>query len=633
MTFEVRVANRPAAGQVPVWDGRRWVAQEPPRQQVERLHTSTVVRVVMGGYRSPDFVAGSAGWALLGDGSLEANDVTARGTMYAEAGEVGGWTISAAALRSGSDVGLDADGKAIWIHSEAFGEQGVQLQFNAGTPRAYIGDGSAHYLQFDGAVLTVNGAVVTGLAEGSDIGILGWQFTGVFSATDADTVAWTSGTLSFLNGDSYAIVAGNTGNMAALTYIYFDKGISETVLQTTTTASTAVGANKVLVCVAENTTTEARIQVFGGTGGLNINADNIAGNSITANEVAANTITATELNVATLSAIAADMGTLTAGEIRMYTGTWDNNATGFRVNATEIAGQNVGTDQVVILASTGKLTAGGGNVVLDEDGISIFSGNADVNKLTYHTTTGATYTTGEVYSGSAELVGVYYGAVLFAAYSSNGSETATASLTTTTAGKPGGAHLYLGQKLWVAGDTFLDDDARVGGGLYVGATNVNPVAGSITAYGGGINIGGAAVTTRLLRYYTGTSLRWQVGANTAAESGGNVGSDFNVYRYTDAGAYLGNPLRIMRSNGRVSLGNVASPLGQLHVDQPSTIAAIPVLYLDQGDDSEPILQIQSAVGAGLAVEAVGSKVLTTTHFIKIKVSGGATRYIEAGTIA
>lgn len=353
------VAGTPTVGDVLTWDGYQ-PAWQRPRREYRTLHTDTVTRIVMGKWQSPDFVTGSAGWAFSADGSLEANDITARGTLYGLAGEVGGWTIGATTLASGTNIILDSDNKRFSINSATFGEAGIQLEYNSGTPRAYIGNGSTKYVQWDGTDLTVNGSVLTSIQSGSELAIQGWQFSGTFSATDADTVAWTSGTLTFLNGDAYSISAGNTANMAAKTYIYFDKATSTTALQTTTTAATAVGANKVLIAVAENSTTEALYQVFGGSGGIQIPGSVIEANSITANEIAANTITAGEMNVGTLSAIAADMGTLTAGEIRLYTGTWDSDATGLRLNGTELAGQNAGVDQVVLSAATGKLTAGGG---------------------------------------------------------------------------------------------------------------------------------------------------------------------------------------------------------------------------------------------------------------------------------
>jgi hypothetical protein len=88
-------------------------------------------------------------------------------------------------------------------------------------------------------------------------------------------------------------------------------------------------------------------------------------------------------------------------------------------------------------------------------------------------------------------------------------------------------------------------------------------------------------------------------------------------------------------NGQVEIsrGATPSPNGQLHVDQNSTTAAIPVLYLDQADISEEMIEFNTTIGTGNAIEAVGAKALTTTHFIKVTLPGGLTRYIPCGTIA
>lgn len=120
-----------------------------------------------------------------------------------------------------------------------------------------------------------------------------------FSASDSDTVAWTSGSIVVVvdesNTTTYSITAGNTGNMAALTYIYLDPSVSTTVLQTSTTASDAAGENIVLVGIAEpsGSTSDAAFYPSIGAPGLN----------------------EAHLSVVSLSALVADMGTLTAGKI------------------------------------------------------------------------------------------------------------------------------------------------------------------------------------------------------------------------------------------------------------------------------------------------------------------------------
>jgi hypothetical protein len=87
----------------------------------------------------------------------------------------------------------------------------------------------------------------------------------------------------------------------------------------------------------------------------------------------------------------------------------------------------------------------------------------------------------------------------------------------------------------------------------------NPLLGLSKTASGGVN---ALVGS------TGGNSRWQVIlGDAAAESGGNVGSDFYIYKCTDAGAQNGFAMAINRANGNVTLpgivlmGNFASPLG------------------------------------------------------------------------
>ncbi len=167
-----------------------------------------------------------------------------------------------------------------------------------------------------GRLDTVEAEVATGFA---DIAIQGWMFDGAFSATDHDTVAWAAGTIRFKDGVNYSIAGGNTGNMAAITYIYFDLAVSTTAFQTTTTAANAVGVNKLLIAVAQNVASgkDATFQAFGGKGGVGVllTADNIAANSITANEIQTNTITTLNLTAGSITGV-----TITGGTVRTSSG-------------------------------------------------------------------------------------------------------------------------------------------------------------------------------------------------------------------------------------------------------------------------------------------------------------------------
>lgn len=135
-----------------------------------------------------------------------------------------------------------------------------------------------------------------------------WRNTSiVWTATDYRTVTWTGWQINLPDWTVYNISSWNTGNLSWITYIYLDINTSTTVLQKTTTASTAVWAGKLMVCVADkngDTTKKATFQAFWTKGaGVFITADNIAVNSITANEIQTNTITALNLTSWTITGL------------------------------------------------------------------------------------------------------------------------------------------------------------------------------------------------------------------------------------------------------------------------------------------------------------------------------------------
>lgn len=66
--------------------------------------------------------------------------------------------------------------------------------------------------------------------------------------------------------------------------------------------------------------------------------------------------------------------------------------------------------------------------------------------------------------------------------------------------------------------------------------------------------------------------------------------------------------------------------------QGGTAMAVPALKVTQLDVSEEFIEFVSTVGEGNAIEAAGSKVLTTTHFLKMSL-GGTAVYMPVGTIA
>jgi hypothetical protein len=134
------------------------------------------------------------------------------------------------------------------------------------------------------------------------------------------------------------------------------------------------------------------------------------------------------------------------------------------------------------------------------------------------------------------------------------------------------------------------------------------VAGSPTISGAG---------THVFTQLDGIRINNQGNAHLTVSHGlkieGQSGSGTNYAIYSGTGIhYLGDQTRIY---------------------QPGAAAAVPPLLLSQADDDQDMIEFTGTVGVGNCIEAVGIKALTTTHFIKVTITGVGDRYIPVGTIA
>jgi len=77
---------------------------------------------------------------------------------------------------------------------------------------------------------------------------------------------------------------------------------------------------------------------------------------------------------------------------------------------------------------------------------------------------------------------------------------------------------------------------------------------------------GDAGQSKIITYRTAGLQRFGLYVNNTAESGSNVGSDFAIRAYNDAGTLITTPLFIKRSTGFLGIGNVTTPTQQLHVN-------------------------------------------------------------------
>lgn len=93
--------------------------------------------------------------------------------------------------------------------------------------------------------------------------------------------------------------------------------------------------------------------------------------------------------------------------------------------------------------------------------------------------------------------------------------------------------------------------------------NVAGVAGlniSKSAYAG-LQVSSNAGTGPYIQLATAGVGRWDFFRNDETESGSNAGSNLQVNRLSDAGGLLGTPIKIDRSTGKITLGDVGSTAG------------------------------------------------------------------------
>jgi hypothetical protein len=162
----------------------------------------------MGPWRSPDFVSGSAGWQIDADGSAEFNNVVVRGTIYAEAGEIAGWTLAAGHLYAGTGgaarVGLKPGTYPFYAGAEA--EASAPFRVNTG------GEMWATNAHISGEITATTGTIG------------GWTI----SATEIK-----SGTNIVLDSSVPSIVIGASGYIQSSNYVsgfdgfYIDNGFAE----------------------------------------------------------------------------------------------------------------------------------------------------------------------------------------------------------------------------------------------------------------------------------------------------------------------------------------------------------------------------------------------------------------------
>lgn len=113
-----------------------------------------------------------------------------------------------------------------------------------------------------------------------------------------------------------------------------------------------------------------------------------------------------------------------------------------------------------------------------------------------------------------------------------------------------------------------------------------------------------------------------------------------VAQLTFTGTATNNPIVANVNNGTADAlplyvnSNVASATREVaQFVQDSATGANECVLLKQDDIDQAFIEFTTTVGVGNGIEAVGAKSLTTTHFIKVNITGVGAVYLPVGTIA
>jgi hypothetical protein len=78
------------------------------------------------------------------------------GTTFTTNNIIAGWAFDSTKLSNGTDIQLDSANKSITIANQSFGSTGIQLEYNSGTPRAFIGKNDGGFVKFTGTDLEIS---------------------------------------------------------------------------------------------------------------------------------------------------------------------------------------------------------------------------------------------------------------------------------------------------------------------------------------------------------------------------------------------------------------------------------------------------------------------------------------------
>ena len=140
-------------------------------------------------------------------GTQGGNNVFLLGDPGGQGNRIAGWSFDNTTIKNGTDIQLDSSNKKITINDQTFGNTGIQLDHNSGTPRAHIGKSNGEGFKFDGTNVVMS---ASSFQLGNNVSFVSGSNGNVKisgSSVDIQTPA-------FLFGDlNKSLISGSNGNV------------------------------------------------------------------------------------------------------------------------------------------------------------------------------------------------------------------------------------------------------------------------------------------------------------------------------------------------------------------------------------------------------------------------------------
>jgi hypothetical protein len=324
------------------------------------------------------------------DGQVTGSDVLFTG------GKIAGWTIDGNVFKSPAGTGgirLHAGNKKITITSHTFGNSGIQLDDNSGSPRFYVGDGSNDYIKYEHGTGVDIKTIIFDLTTPTmvvDSGVNSGKIS--LGATPNTSVAGTN-TGFYVDGTGDFLVRGDANNYMKM----YGSGLQIKSQDFALSGSTTLILDTTKLAfddgTAGNATAASRTAgrgVFMNTSG-EFRAGTAGGNRITFDGSSALEIVTTDLNIdtSTFDVSTDNGGTLSLGTLSsLNTNTTDYGVYMSGSGETLIKGSATANDDYILFNSSGVqirtqdvdiTTTGTNKIKIDSTGTPVIAMGATLN--------------------------------------------------------------------------------------------------------------------------------------------------------------------------------------------------------------------------------------------------------------